>query len=47
MSVQTLEQRAWRALFAEFDPDAETYPLEHFEPLIRKVTATTKQALGD
>ena len=30
-----------------FDPDAETYPLEHFEPLIRKVTATTKQALGD
>jgi len=22
-----------------FDPDAETYPLEHFEPLVRKMTA--------
>lgn len=22
-----------------FDPDAETYPLEHFEPLVRKLTA--------
>jgi predicted HD phosphohydrolase len=22
-----------------FDPDAETYPLEHFEPLVRRITA--------
>ncbi|NDH24286.1 MAG: hypothetical protein EBY49_10155 [Actinobacteria bacterium] len=50
------QSESWWALCAEFtddwdqqafDPDAETYPLEHFEPLIRKVTATTKQALGD
>jgi predicted HD phosphohydrolase len=25
-----------------FDPDAETYPLEHFEPLVRKLTAAPK-----
>ncbi len=25
-----------------FDPDAETYPLEHFEPLIREITAVPK-----
>ena len=23
-----------------FDPDAETYPLEHFEPLVRRLTAS-------
>lgn len=23
-----------------FDPDAETYPLEHFEPLVRRITET-------
>jgi predicted HD phosphohydrolase len=25
-----------------FDPEAETYPLEHFEPLVRRVTATPR-----
>ena len=25
-----------------FDPDAETYPLEHFEPLVRRITATPR-----
>jgi len=25
-----------------FDPDAETYPLEHFEPMVREVFATPK-----
>lgn len=36
------------ALFADewdqvaFDPDAETYPLEHFEPMVREVFATPK-----
>jgi predicted HD phosphohydrolase len=25
-----------------FDPDAETYPLEHFEPLVRSLTAAPK-----
>jgi predicted HD phosphohydrolase len=25
-----------------FDPDAETYPLEHFEPLVRRITGTPK-----
>ena len=36
------------ALFADewdqvaFDPDAETYPLEHFEPMVREVFATPR-----
>jgi len=30
-----------------FDPDAETYPLEHFEPLIRKLAGTVRTRLGD
>jgi len=30
-----------------FDPDAETYPLEHFEPLIRRITAEVKSGLGE
>ena len=30
-----------------FDPDAETYPLEHFEPLIRKLAGTVRTALGE
>jgi len=36
------------ALFADewdqvaFDPDGETYPLEHFEPMVREVFATPK-----
>ena len=30
-----------------FDPEAERYPLEHFEPLIRTITAETKNSLGD
>jgi predicted HD phosphohydrolase len=25
-----------------FDPDAETYPLEHFEPLVRELTAVPR-----
>jgi predicted HD phosphohydrolase len=25
-----------------FDPEAETYPLEHFEPLVRKMTAVPR-----
>lgn len=25
-----------------FDPDGETYPLEHFEPLVRKLTAQAR-----
>lgn len=25
-----------------FDPDAETYPLEHFEPLVRRLTAVPR-----
>jgi predicted HD phosphohydrolase len=25
-----------------FDPDAETYPLEHFEPLVREMTAAPR-----
>jgi predicted HD phosphohydrolase len=25
-----------------FDPGAETYPLEHFEPLVRRITATPR-----
>jgi predicted HD phosphohydrolase len=25
-----------------FDPDAETYPLEHFEPLVRELTAAPR-----
>jgi len=50
------QNASWWALCAEFtddwdqqafDPDAETYPLEHFEPLIRKLTAQTRQQLGD
>ncbi len=27
-----------------FDPDAETYPLEHFEPLVRRLTARPRPA---
>jgi len=30
-----------------FDPDAETYPLEHFEPLIRKLAGTVRTGLGE
>ena len=30
-----------------FDPDAETYPLEHFEPLIRKIAGTVRTKLGE
>ncbi len=30
-----------------FDPDAETYPLDHFEPLIRKLAGTVRTALGE
>jgi predicted HD phosphohydrolase len=28
-----------------FDPDAETYPLEHFEPLVRTVTGSPRYSL--
>ena len=30
-----------------FDPDAETYPLEHFEPLVRRLTAEVRTGLGE
>jgi len=50
------QNESWWALCAEFtddwdqqafDPDAETYPLEHFEPLIRRITAEVKTGLGE
>jgi predicted HD phosphohydrolase len=28
-----------------FDPDAETYPLEHFEPMVREVFGTPRTAI--
>lgn len=31
---------------AAFDPDAETYPLEHFEPLVRRVFAQPRYPAG-
>ena len=49
------QNESWWALCAEFtddwdqqafDPDAETYSLEHFEPLIRRITAEVKTGLG-
>ncbi len=30
-----------------FDPDAETYPLEHFEPLIRRMAGTVRTRMGE
>jgi predicted HD phosphohydrolase len=27
-----------------FDPDAETYPLDHFEPLVRRITAAPRHS---